>query len=55
MSSEIKRTMEQAKQEMELLHHLFSEVRLLGAEELGLQPGTDGDGWQVFKSCRKSA
>mgnify|MGYP004624312807 CR=1 FL=1 len=38
MKSEIKMTMEQAQQEMELFRRLFSEVRLLDAEELGLKP-----------------
>jgi len=49
MKSEIKMTMEQAQQEMELFRRLFSEVRLLDAEELGLKPETDG--WNGFKSC----
>ncbi len=51
MNSEIKMTMEQAQQEMELFRRLFSEVRLLSADDLGLKPGDDGKGWQVIKAC----
>ncbi len=52
MSSEINMTMEQAQQEMELFRHLFSEVCLLSADELGMKPGTGGKEWKIVKACR---
>ena len=52
MNSGIKMTMEQAQQEMKTFQHLFSDVRLLSAEDIGIDQSSDGNEGKSGKSCQ---
>ena len=55
MNSEMKMTMEQAQQEMESFRHLFGDVRLLSAQDLGMKKESDGMKWEIETTCHCSS